>query len=54
MAAEERGRISGEPFALYPGVGLFTVRPMRNSCMEKSGVRAVNPGPFISRGFGPL
>lgn len=33
------------------GVGLFTVRPMPFSCMEKSGVRAANPGPFSSQGY---
>ena len=33
------------------GGGLFTVRPMPFSCMEKSGVRAANPGPFSSLGW---
>ena len=37
--------------ALSKSVCLFTVRPMQRICMEKSGVRAVNPGPFSSQGW---
>jgi hypothetical protein len=33
------------------GRGLFTVRPMQKICMEKSGVRAANPGPFSFQGL---